>query len=71
MIRPQCVAHYEHFEDKTVYSAVMALRYINKWSQYGELLKQAAAHEEDALASRTPLPHAYAVVPVATETTQE
>lgn len=64
-------AHYEHFEDKTVYSAVMALRYINKWSQYSELRKQAAAHEEDALASRTPLPHTFAVVPVATEMKQE
>ncbi len=57
-------AHYDHFEDKKQYSAAMALRYIKRWPEYGDLQKQAASHEEDALTSRTPRPHAFAVAPV-------
>ena len=56
-------AHYDSFKDKTQYSAAMALNYIKKWSQYGDLRKEVAAHEKDALADRTPVPHAYAIVP--------
>jgi len=57
-------AHYDNFKDKTQYSAVMALTYIKKWSQYGDLRKQVAALENEALASRKPVPHVYAVAPV-------
>lgn len=59
-------AHYDHFTDKKEYNAGMALNYIKNWSKYGELLQQVTAHEKDALASRAPVPHSYAVVPVAT-----
>lgn len=58
-------AHYDSFKDKTEYSAASALTYIKKWSQYGELLKQVAALEKEALASRAPIPHAYAITPAA------
>ncbi len=64
-------AHYEHFEDKTAYSAVMALRYIKKWPQYGELRQQVVVHEKEALAARTPRPHAYAILPVGTDANQQ
>jgi lysophospholipase L1-like esterase len=57
-------AHYERFKDKTEYSAVMALNYLKKWPQYGGLRKEVTARENDALASRRPMPHAYAIVPV-------
>ena len=56
-------AHYDSFKDKTEYSAAMALNYIKNGSKYGEYLKQIAEQEKSLLASRTPVPHAYAVVP--------
>ncbi|MFA6546469.1 MAG: GDSL-type esterase/lipase family protein, partial [Limisphaerales bacterium] len=56
-------AHYDSFKNKSEYSAAMALNYIKKWPQYGELRKQVVAHEQVALASRRPVPHAYAIVP--------
>jgi lysophospholipase L1-like esterase len=58
-------AHYDRFTDKKEYNAGMALNYIKNWSKYGDLLKQVTAHEKDALSVRTPVPHTYAVVPVA------
>jgi lysophospholipase L1-like esterase len=57
-------AHYNSFKNKTEYSAAMALNYIKKWPQYGELRKQAAEREKEALASRKPVPHTYEVCPV-------
>ena len=57
-------AHYDSFKDKTEYSAAMALNYIKKWPQYGELRKKVAELEKDLLANRTPVSHAYAVVPL-------
>lgn len=56
-------AHYDSFKDKKEYSAAMALNYIKRWPQYGELRKQVAEREKEALASRKPVPHDYAVVP--------
>ena len=56
-------AHYDSFKNKTEYSAAMALNYIKRWSQYGELRKQVTEREREALASRKPVPHVYAVVP--------
>ena len=56
-------AHYDSFKDKTEYSAAMALNYIKQWSKYGELRKQVESLEKEALESRRPAPHAYAVVP--------
>jgi lysophospholipase L1-like esterase len=58
-------AHYDHFTDKKEYNAGMTLNYIKNWSKHGDLLKQVAAHEKDALVARAPVPHTYAVVPVA------
>ena len=55
-------AHYDSFKDKTEYNAVMALNYIKKWPQYGELRKQVTAHEQEALASRQPVAHTYEVL---------
>lgn len=60
-------AHYDRFTDKAAYNAAMALNYIRKWPQYGELRKQVTAHEQEALAGRKPVPHAYAVVPAKPE----
>ena len=40
----------------------MALNYIKKWPQYGELRKQVTAHEQEALASRQPVAHTYEVL---------
>ena len=57
-------AHYDHFEDKKEYNAGMALNYIKNWPHHGELLQQVTAHEKSAMASRIPVPHTYAVVPV-------
>lgn len=57
-------AHYDSFKDKTEYSAAMALNYIKQWPKYNDYLKQMAEHEKALLASRTPVPHAYAVVKV-------
>lgn len=54
-------AHYDRFADKAEYNAVSTLTYIKKWSQYGELLKQVAALEKEALAGRKPVPHTYDV----------
>jgi len=59
-------AHYDGFKDKTEYSAAMALNYIKNGSKYGDYLKQMAEHEKALLASRTPVPHAYAVMPAGT-----
>lgn len=56
-------AHYDSFQDKTEYSAVMALTYIKKWSQYGELRGQVEMHEKEALTNRAPVPHDYAIEP--------
>jgi len=58
-------AHYDSFKDKREYSAAMALNYIKQWPRYGEFRTRVGALEKEALASRTPVPHAYAVVPVA------
>lgn len=58
-------AHYDHFTDKKEYNAGMALNYIKNWPKYGELRQQVTAFEKEALAARTPVPHAYAVVPAA------
>lgn len=55
-------AHYDSFKDKTEYSAAMALNYIKNSSRYGDYMKQAAEFEKALLASRTPVPHPYAVV---------
>ena len=57
-------AHYDHFEDKKEYNAGMALNYIKNWHRYEELLQQVKTHEQNAIASRAPVPHTYAVVPV-------
>lgn len=57
-------AHYDSFKDKTEYSAAMALNYIKRWSTYNSLLEKAAQHEKTLFASRTPVPHTYAVLPV-------
>ena len=57
-------AHYDSFKDKSEYSAAMALNYIKRWPQYGDLRKEAAAHENDAVAGRRPVPHTYAIVRV-------
>lgn len=57
-------AHYDSFKDKNEYNALKALIYIEKWAQYADFIKQAAAYEKDALASRAPAAHVYAVVPV-------
>ena len=56
-------AHYDSFKDKTEYNAAVALNYIRKWSQYGDLRKQVAEHEKQATAGRAPVPHEYAVLP--------
>lgn len=56
-------AHYDSFKDKTEYNAVKTLQYIQKWPQYADFIKQAETHEQDALASRAPVAHRYAVVP--------
>ena len=55
--------HYDSFKDKSEYSAAMALNYIKKWSQYEALRKEVTSHEKDALAIRSPVAHAYAIVP--------
>ena len=57
-------AHYDHFEDKKEYSAVMTRRYIEKWPNYDEIRKQVDVHWKAALASRKPVEHAYEIVPV-------
>ena len=57
-------AHYDQFKDKTAYSACQTLNYIRKWPQYADFVKQTATFEQDALASRAPVAHAYALVPV-------
>lgn len=57
-------AHYDHFEDKTEYSAGMTLRYIDKWSDYDEIRKQVDVHWKAALESREPVEHTYEIVPV-------
>ena len=57
-------AHYDSFKDKTGYSACQTLNYIRKWPQYADFLKQKAEFEQQTLASRAPVAHAYAVVPV-------
>jgi len=59
-------AHYDNFKDKTSYDAAMTLNYIKRSSQYDGLIKQAAQYEKEMLAGRTPVPHAYAVVPAGT-----
>lgn len=59
-------AHYDHFEDKTEYSAVMARRYIEKWPHYDNLCKQAAEFEAEALTARTPQAHKFVLVPLQT-----
>lgn len=59
-------AHYDSFKDKTEYNAAMALNYIKTWPQYAELRKQVEAHEKQAMTSRTPVLHEYAVVPAGT-----
>ena len=56
-------AHYDSFKNKTEYSAAMALNYIKKWPQYGELRKQVTEREKEALASRKPVPHTYEICP--------
>lgn len=56
-------AHYDSFKDKKEYSAAMALNYIKRWPQYGELRKQVTEREKEARASRKPVPHDYAIVP--------
>ena len=56
-------AHYDSFKNKTEYSAAMALNYIKKWQQYGELRKQVTEREKEALASRKPVPHTYEICP--------
>ena len=63
-------AHYDSFKNKTEYNAAMALNYIKRWSQYDDLLKQVTTHEKEALASRTPAPHVYTIVPTGTENKQ-
>lgn len=55
-------AHYDSFKDKSEYSAAMALNYIKKWPQYGELRKQVETLEKEALASRAPVAHRYEIV---------
>jgi hypothetical protein len=55
-------AHYDSFKDKSEYSAAMALNYIKKWPQYGELRKQVETLEKEALASRAPVSHRYEIV---------
>lgn len=57
-------AHYDRFENKSDYNAVMALNYIRKWSQYGSLLKQALDAENEALAARKPVCHQFELGPV-------
>lgn len=57
-------AHYDHFEDKTEYSAHMTLRYIEKWPKYDEIRSQVAVHWEAALANRKPVEHDYEIVPL-------
>lgn len=61
-------AHYDSFKDKTEYSAAMALNYIKNGSRYGEYVRQMTEHETALLASRAPVPHAYAVVRAAVGT---
>ncbi|MDP3849011.1 MAG: SGNH/GDSL hydrolase family protein [Luteolibacter sp.] len=58
-------AYYDQFKDKQEYNALKALNYIEHWPQYGDFLKQMAAHEQEALASRMPVPRVYAVAPLA------
>jgi hypothetical protein len=58
-------AHYDRFEDKKEYNAGMTLNYIKNWPRYNELLQQVSTHEQNALASRAPVPHTYSVLPVA------
>jgi len=60
-------AHYDSFKDKTQYNAGMALNYIKNWPQYGDLLKEVAARDKEALANRTPASHTYSIVPARTE----
>ena len=57
-------SHYDSFKDKTEYNAAMALNYIKRWPQYGDLRKEVTAREKDAQASRIPVPHTYAIVRV-------
>lgn len=54
-------AHYDRFTNKTEYNAAMALNYLKKWPQYGELRRQVAAREQEALAARKPAPHVYEI----------
>ena len=56
-------AHYDSFQDKTEYSAAMALNYLKQWPRFDELLKEVAAQEKDAWETRQPVAHVYAVVP--------
>ncbi len=59
-------AHYDSFKNKTEYSAAMALNYIKQWPKYDDFIKQSVEHEKNALDSRKPVAHAYAVVPAET-----
>lgn len=54
-------AHYESFQNKSEYSAAMALVYMKKWSQYGELLLQVKAREHEALMARKPISHRFEI----------
>jgi lysophospholipase L1-like esterase len=60
-------AHYDSFQDKTEYSAAMALNFIKQWSRYPDLLQTVTTQENEARESRKPGAHAYAVAPVATD----
>ncbi|WP_417739313.1 SGNH/GDSL hydrolase family protein [Rosistilla oblonga] len=55
-------AHYDHFEDKKQYSAVMARRYMEEWPKYSEFRKRAAELQQAAEASREPVAHAFELV---------
>lgn len=57
-------AHYDHFENKKEYTAVMTKRYIENWPNYEEKRKQVEVHWEAALASRQPVERAYELVSV-------
>ncbi|QDV66555.1 GDSL-like Lipase/Acylhydrolase [Rosistilla carotiformis] len=60
---PQAVqAHYDHFEDKKQYSAVMARKYLEDWPKYSEFRKRAAELQQTAETSRESVPHTFELV---------
>ncbi len=54
--------HYDHFEDKTQYSAGMAKRYMRDWPLYGDFRKQVLELEQAVIKACQLKPHTYELV---------